>query len=213
LDYLKEAGITRLDYVIATHPHSDHIGGLPTILRDFEIGCVLLPETTNDTQVFENLLDAILNNEIDTHFPAPGEGFRAGIIELTAISPPPDGQLRGLNNNSIVMRLEHGQTSFLFTGDTEAAAEQWMLSNIFSSANLHSNVLKVSHHGSRSSTTEEFLDAVNPNVAVIHVGNNQWGHPHDEILELLTSRNISIYRTDEIGTIRMITDGQKIYFP
>ncbi|MCL2577235.1 MAG: MBL fold metallo-hydrolase [Defluviitaleaceae bacterium] len=209
LDYLKEVGITRLDYVVATHPHSDHIGGLVTVLRDFEIGLVLMPEVTNDSQIFENFLDVILNNHIDTHFPVPGEVFRAGIIELTAVSPPPDG-LRGVNNNSLVMRLEHGQTSFLFTGDAETDAEHWIVQN---TRNLRSNVLKIGHHGSRTSTSEEFLDAVIPSIAVLQVGNNQWGHPHEEILQRLKSRGISIYRTDELGTIRMITNGQAIYFP
>jgi len=210
IDYLRDAGISRLDYVVATHPHADHIGGLIQILRDFEIGRLLMPEITNDTDTFENFLDAILNNQIQTHFPLHGEVFRAGIIELTKKSPP-CGQFSGINDNSIVLRMQHGQTSFLFTGDAETPSERWMVAN---AQNLSANVLKVGHHGSRTSTTEEFLAAVNPSIAVIQVGaNNRFGHPHGEVLERLEARNIQIFRNDLHGTVRMITDGQTISTP
>ncbi|MCL2225070.1 MAG: MBL fold metallo-hydrolase [Defluviitaleaceae bacterium] len=211
LDYLNAAGITRLDYVVATHPHADHIGGMPQVLRDFEIGRVLMPDVTNDTDTFEFFLDAILNNDIETHFPSPGEIFTAGTIEMLVIAPPP-GQFSGLNDNSIVIRMEHGQTSFLFTGDAERPLEQWMVDNAYHQ--LRADVLKVGHHGSRTSTTEAFLNAVDPSIAVIQVGgNNRFGHPHDEVMERLYDRDIAIYRTDHHGTVRMITDGQTISIP
>jgi len=210
LDYLREAGITRLDYVVATHPHSDHIGGLITVLRDFGVGCVIMPDVTNNTDTFENFLEAIENNNIPVRIPEPGEQIQAGIIEMTVISPPP-GHPPSINNGSIVLRLEYGHTSFLFTGDAEVAAEQWMLEN---AADLSANVLKIAHHGSRTSTTEEFLDAVDPIAAVISVAaNNQFSHPNNEVIRRLEARDIDIYRTDELGTIRMITNGQSIYFP
>ncbi|MCL1883095.1 MAG: MBL fold metallo-hydrolase [Defluviitaleaceae bacterium] len=207
LDYLREAGITRLCYVVATHPHSDHIGGLITVLRDFEIGYVIMPDITNNTSTFENFLEAIENNNISVRIPSPGDRLSAGMINMAVISPP-IGHFSAINDNSIVLRLEHGQTSFMFTGDAESAAENWMVDN---ARNLASTVLNIGHHGSRTSTTEAFLDAVNPSIAVIQVGaNNQFGHPHPDVISRLEYRGIAIHRTDHSGTIRMITDGQTI---
>ena len=210
LDYLRDAGVRRLDYVIATHPHSDHIGGLVTVLGRVEVGRVIMPDIEHNTETYLNFLAAIENNNIPVTFPEPGDRIRAGIINLTVLSPP-QGHFTDLNNNSVSVRLVHGNTSFVFTGDAERAAEQWMVD---SGANLSSDVLRVGHHGSRTSTIEAFLDAVDPVAAVIQVGeNNRHGHPHREVMDRLESRGIAIYRTDELGTIRMITNGQRIYFP
>lgn len=210
LDYLREAGVSRLCYVVATHPHADHIGGMVQVLRDLEIGRVLMPDVTNDTDTFEFFLEAIENNNIPVTIPEPGDVFRAGIIVLTTKGPAP-GRHSNINNASLVMRMEHGATSFLFTGDAETAAENWMVAN---APNLRSTVLDLGHHGSRTSNTEAFLDAVAPDIAVIQVGaNNRFGHPSPEVIERLEARGVAIYRTDELGTIRMITDGQTIQFP
>jgi beta-lactamase superfamily II metal-dependent hydrolase len=207
MEYLQEAEISRLCYVIATHPHSDHIGALPTVLRDLEVGGVIMPDVSHNTDTFENFLEAIENNNIPVRMPVPGEVISAGIIELTVISPP-RGHPPSINNGSLVLRLEFGDTSFLFTGDAETPAEDWMLEN---PEILASNVLKIGHHGSRTSTGEAFLDAVAPSIAVIQVGaTNQYGHPHPEVIERLEARDIAIYRTDQLGTIRMITNGTEI---
>jgi len=211
-DYLREAGVRRLDYVVATHPDSDHIGGLIDVLGRLDIGRVIMPDITHNTETFANFLAAIDNNNIPVTFPNPGDSIRIGIIEFTVIAPPNPhpGPANSNNNASIVLRLEHGQTSFLFTGDAERELEQWIVN---SGANIESSVLKVGHHGSRTSSTEAFLDAVNPTAAVISLAaNNSHGHPHREVIDRLTDRGINIYRTDQLGTIRMITNGQQIYF-
>ncbi|MCL1845241.1 MAG: MBL fold metallo-hydrolase [Defluviitaleaceae bacterium] len=212
LAYLNDAGITRLCYVVATHPHADHIGGLVQVLRDFDIGSVVKPDIsteTQDTQVYRNFLEAIYNNAIHVIHPAPGDRLHAGIIEFEVISPSPDLESgRSVNDQSIVLRLAHGQTSFLFTGDAEVTAERWMVDT---RANISSDVLHVGHHGSRTSTTEEFLAAVAPEIAVISVGeNNRHGHPHRDVISRLVYHEIEILRTDELGTIRMLTDGRDI---
>ena len=205
LDELRAAEISRLCYVVATHPHSDHIGGLATILRDFEIGTLLLPDATNNSETFENFLEAIENHNIEIKIPVPGENILAGNIFLQILSPPEN--FSDINNNSIVLRMVHGETAFLFTGDAEAAAENFLLAT----ANLRADVLKVSHHGSRSSSSDAFLDAVSPEIAVISVGaNNRFQHPHAEIIARLSARGVKIFRTDENGTVRMISDGKQI---
>jgi beta-lactamase superfamily II metal-dependent hydrolase len=169
-----------------------------------------MPDFINNTVTFENFLEAIENNNIDVHIPEPGDEIRAGSIYMQVISPPP-GEHKNANDNSVVLRMVHGNTSFLFTGDAEIDAERWILENY---TELQTDVLAVGHHGSRTSTSEAFLAAVNPSIAVIQVGkNNRYNHPHREILDRLNAHGAIIYRTDEIGTIRMITNGESIYFP
>jgi len=206
LRFLREAGITRLCYVIATHPHSDHIGGLVAVLSRLEVGQVLMPDVVHTTETFENFLAVIENNRISVTIPEPGQRYTAGIIDFTVLAPFLGH--RNLNDASIVLRLQHGDTSFLFAGDMEAAGERMLLA---SGHNLYSDVLKVGHHGSRTSTTEAFLDAVAPVAAVIQVGeNNRFGHPHSDVLERLYERGIAVYRTDLIGPVIMATNGERV---
>jgi len=175
-----------------------------------EVGYVIMPDVSHNTQTYLNFLAAIDSNNIDVIFPNPGDRVRAGIIDFEVIAPPNPhpGPQANLNNASVVLRLEHGQTSFMFTGDAERELENWMLD---SGANLSANVLNLGHHGSRTSTTQAFLDAVNPTAAVISLGvNNIHGHPHREVIDRLNERGIRIYRTDQMGHIRMITNGEHI---
>lgn len=209
LEYLNDAEITRLCYVVATHPHSDHIGGLIPVLRDFEIGSLIKPDVpleAQDTRIHRNFLEAIYNHDVHVIHPAPGDRLTAGIIEMEVVAPPPGRH--SVNDMSVVLRMEHGGTSFLFTGDAEAASERWMVNN---ARILAACVLSVGHHGSRTSTTEIFLAAVAPEIAVISAGyNNRFGHPHVEVTSRLTLHGVEILRTDELGTIRLISDGRGI---
>jgi len=211
LNYLRNAGIQRLCYVVATHPHSDHIGGLTAVLGRVEVGGVIMPDVTHDTPTFENFLAAIENNDIPVIIPQPRDVITAGIIDLVVVAPPSPhpGAYDNLNNASIVLRLVHGRRSFLFTGDAESELETWMIQ---SGITLSSDVLQVGHHGSRTSTSELFLDAVNPRIAVISLGaNNRHGHPHPDVTDRLITRQIGILRTDQQGTIRMLSDGAEIF--
>ena len=221
VDELRAAEITRLCYVVATHPHSDHIGGLPLILRDFEVGQLVMPDIEHNTATFENLLEAIESHDIDVYFPEPNDILRAGSIYMQVLSPPTE-HFNDVNNNSVVLRLVHGETAFLFMGDAEEQAERWILENTRAvSANVlalentravSANVLKTGHHGSRTSTSDEFLAAVSPDIAIISVGRgNRYEHPHEETLGKLDERGVAVFRTDIDGTVRLVSDGRGIY--
>jgi len=205
--HLRDAGVTRLDYVVATHPHSDHIGGLTHVLNQLDVGRVIMPDAVNNTVAFENFLAAIENHSIPVTIASAGDEIAAGIIHMRVLAPT-EGPHPNINNASLVLRLTHGSTSFLFTGDAEAASEQAMLA---SGKTLRSTVLQVGHHGSRTSTSSEFMDAVRPVAAVISSGaGNTHGHPHRDVLDRLTAAGVRILRTDERGTILMSTDGNDI---
>ncbi|MCL1987690.1 MAG: MBL fold metallo-hydrolase [Firmicutes bacterium] len=206
--YLEELGITTLDYVVATHPHSDHIGGLSAVFDRFTVRELWLPDVTQDTNTFERFLDAALRNNIEVTTVLAGDLLSAGKIQMTAVAPNANFYAN-TNDYSIVLHMQHGNTAFLFTGDAEELSENEI---IVAGFNISANVLKVGHHGSTTSSSTAFLDAVNPNVAVIQVGaGNQFGHPNWRIMERLEERGIEVFRTDELGNIVIITDGNSIY--
>ncbi|HHU31459.1 MAG TPA: MBL fold metallo-hydrolase [Clostridia bacterium] len=207
--YLKDQGVTKLDYVIGTHPHEDHIGSLDVVIDTFEIGKVFMPKVTHTTKTFEDVLLAIQNKSLKINSPEPGSVFVLGDAEFTILAPN-SKSYKDLNNYSLVIKLVHGKNSFLFTGDAEDVSEKEILE---AGWDVVSDVLKVGHHGSSSSTTSVFLNEVNPTYAVISLGEgNDYGHPHKETLAKLTKKGVKIFRTDQQGTIIASSDGQTLKF-
>lgn len=204
--YLEYLGIGTLDYAVLTHPDADHIGGADVVLYKFDCERVLMPDVSADTRTYEDVMQVIEDKNLAVDHPSPGDVYAFGGASFTVLSP--SGSYRDTNDNSIVIRLVYGDTSFLFTGDAEEAAEEDMLA---SGLTLSSDVLKVGHHGSSSSTGDAFLEAVDPSFAIISCGeDNSYGHPHAETLNKLRAAGVSVFRTDEQGTITAVTDGTTI---
>jgi competence protein ComEC len=203
--FLESQKIARLDIVIGTHPHEDHIGSMEQIVRSFDIGRIYMPKVATNTKVFKDLLMAIQAKGLKI-IPA-----KAGVnIETTPelvweFLAPISDSYENLNDYSAVVRLTYHKVSFLFTGDAERIAEQEMIGR---QSNLRANVLKVGHHGSSSSSHAAFMRQVAPEVAVISVGiNNPYHHPSLATMKRLERMGVQIYRTDLHGTIQVITDG------
>lgn len=210
VDYLKKQKVRKIEYVIGTHPHEDHIGGLDNVIDSFEIGKIIMPNAIATTKTFEDVLDSISKKGLTITKAKSGDIYDFNGASFTILAPNQE-EYSNLNNYSVVVKLIYGANSFLFTGDAEAQSEEEILAK--DKRLLKSDVLKVGHHGSVTSTTQDFLDAVNPSVAVISLGaENTYGHPHKEISERLESKKIKTYRTDLHGNIIAISDGQSISF-
>lgn len=209
IDYLDDLGIEALDYVIGTHPHEDHIGSLDSVIDTFEIGEVILPEKIHTSATFEDVLDSIEAKGLSITPAVPGEEYELGEASFLIFAPNADyGD--NLNNWSVGIRLTYGSTSFVMSGDAEASAEEDILEAGY---DLSADVFKASHHGSETSNTREYLEAINPSAAVISCGvDNSYGHPDASVLELFEELGIDVYRTDEQGTIIAISDGSNITF-
>lgn len=206
LSYLNQQGIKKINYLVATHPHADHIGGMAAVIRTFDIEKVYMPRVSHTSKTYENVLLAIKSKGLRISSAKAGvtildqNGLKANFVA------PCSSSYDNLNNYSAVIKIRHGNTSFLLTGDAEAESEQQMLSS-----NLKADVLKVGHHGSNSSTTSSFIKAVSPKYAVISCGaGNQYGHPHQEVLSRLSSAGVKIYRTDTNGTVIFTSDGKTL---
>lgn len=203
--YLRSHGISHLKYAVGTHPHEDHIGGLDTVLNTFGVDHLLMPRVQTNTKTFEDVLDAALAQGLTITAPQAGDTFSLGDAVITAVN---DYTGDDLNNASIMLRLSYGSTSFLFTADAEAEAEQ---AAIATGLPLRSDVLKVGHHGSSTSTSTAFLAAVSPAHAVISCGTgNDYGHPHRETIAALNADGCRLFRTDQQGTVVAATDGSTI---
>lgn len=204
VEYFKNLGIEDFKYLVGTHPHEDHIGGLDDIINSFEIDTIYLPDATTNTTTFTDVLDAIEKKDLKITIPKTGEEFYLGEAKITVIYTTDDTS--NLNNTSIILKLVFGNTSFLFTGDTTNEVEKKILQQ-----DIQADVLKVAHHGSKYSTSKNFLDKVNPKYAIISVGkDNNYNHPEKELLKRLETKNINIYRTDKMGSIFIKSNGEEI---
>lgn len=203
--YLLDQDVDTIDAVLSTHPHADHIGGLPAILNAFEVKQIYDSGKVHTTATYENYLSSILELGIPYKNPRRGDVLEVGDLSLQVLHPTDDVEEYSINNASIVVRLVYGEVSFLFTGDAEKEAEKELIE---SGMELHATILKVGHHGSNTSSTPEFLDTVQPEAAIIMCGiDNQFGHPHNRTIRELLIRNISIYCTAWHDTIVVFTDG------
>ncbi len=208
IKYIKNYKISKIDLLIATHPHEDHIGGMDEVISNFDIGEVYMPKVTTNTRAFENLLLAIKQKNLKVSTARSGvilfeeNGFKAEFLA------PINQDYEELNNYSAVTKITFGQTSFLLCGDAEDISENEMLKN---NADLKAGVIKIAHHGSNSSSIKGFLRAVSPKEAVISVGkDNSYNHPSKKTLQRIIEEGAVIYRTDEMGTIVITSDGSDI---
>ena len=197
--YLQKQGVKRLEYLVLTHYHADHIGGADTLLSDFEVGTTLVPNGDANTQVYRDYINALSHKGLKPSVPLEGAKFELGSATLTVYNTA--GGNRNENNNSLVVVYENGEDRALFTGDAEAEVE-----NQLSIGDIE--LLKVGHHGSKTSSSPSFINQIQPEYAVILTGQpNQYGHPHQETLSLFESKGIPVYRTDEQGDIVFTSTG------
>lgn len=198
--FLKNKGVSKIDYLIGTHPHEDHIGGLDNVIDSLEIGTIYMPKVQTNTKTFESVLDSISNKGLKVTAPNVDDKFSLNTAECQIMSA--ENNEKDLNLSSIVIRMTYGEQSYLFMGDSEKENEEarnWP----------QTNVVKVGHHGSDTSTTKEFLSQIKPKIAVISVGkDNTYGHPKQIVLDKLSNVGATIYRTDTSGTILITSNGK-----
>lgn len=201
LNYLDSLGIEKIDYLVGTHPHEDHIGSMDAVINNYEIGSVYMPDATADSKSYSDVIAAIESNNLPLTVTSSGMTiYQDDTLSIAAVAPV--RKYNDLNNTSIVIRITYKDSSFLFTGDAEEKSENDIISDI------SADVLSVGHHGSSTSTTDRFLERIDPMYAVISCGeNNDYGHPHWETIEKLENDDVTIYRTDKNGTIICTTAG------
>jgi competence protein ComEC len=209
MKYLDSLGLKKIDYLILTHQHNDHIGNAAKVIKNYNIEMLYMPDVTSTDKEFESTIKAINKYGIKITRPAPGSSFDMGEAKFTIFAPN-RAKYEDDNNYSIVLKMVYKNTSFLFTGDALFLSEKEMINKGF---DLSSDVLKIAHHGSDDSTSEEFLNKVNPKFTVLSCEkNDSVDHPSKETMKLLKNRDIPVYRTDESGTIVCTSDGQNIVF-
>lgn len=209
---LKNSGIEKIDYLIATHPHEDHIGGMDNVINEFEIGKIYMPKVdssqTPTTKTYEDVLDAVSDKGLKISRGKGGDRIIKGENLDIMFVAPNSSKYSDLNSYSIAVKVVYGKNSFLFMGDAEQDSEKEIIDSGY---NIEANVLKCGHHGSNTATSKDFVEKVSPKYAVISCGKkNSYGHPHEETLDTLNEFGVKIYRTDTDGTVTVKSDGSKI---
>ena len=205
VEYIENLGYDTIDYVVSTHPHADHIGGMAEVIEAFDVDAIYMPKAVSTSKTYENLLETIQDKGLSIKTGKSGvKVLDEDNLDIVMVAPSSD-DYSNLNNYSIVLKITYGDVSFLYTGDAEEESLEEITSDI------KADVLKVGHHGSDTSTSEEFLEKVNPQYAVISVGEkNSYGHPAASTIELLQEYTNNIYQTDLNGTVVISTDGVNI---
>lgn len=207
LNYLKDVGVDQFEYVVATHPHEDHIGSLDSVLDEYEAKTIYAPKVEHTSKTYLDFLEAVANQGKKLKEPEPGTEIKLGECSITFLAPNKDYG-NDLNNWSIGLKITNGVHTFVMCGDAEKSAETDIVST---GIDLKADVLKLGHHGSSTSTTDTFLQSVSPEYAVISCEiNNSYGHPHKETLEKLEQNDIKFFRTDDQGTIIATSDGDDL---
>ena len=207
--YLDSLGVTDIEYAVFTHPHEDHIGGADMIVLNYNVKRVVLPNVTHTSKTYTRMMEAIEQKNCEVIEAAPDKTFKVGELKCTMLAPISTSYTE-LNNYSVVMRVDYGETSVLFTGDAEVHSEDEMIARYGAAAGgmLDCDLIKVGHHGSDTSSGQAFLDAVTPVYGVISCGKgNTYGHPIQEILVRYEAMNVTLYRTDLEGSIVFTSTG------
>ncbi|MGM9933790.1 ComEC/Rec2 family competence protein [uncultured Clostridium sp.] len=209
LEQLKAKNIDDFEMIIATHPHEDHIGGMADVFQQYDVESFYMPSVTHTTKTFENMVKAVSNEGIKIQTIKEGMKFDLGTGAKIDVYSPIYESYEEFNDYSPIMKLTFGETELIFTGDAEAHAEADVVAKY--PDNLKADVLKFGHHGSSTSSTEEFLQSVSPEYGIISCGaDNKYGHPHRETLDKISKYNIKSYRTDTQGQITLTSDGKNI---
>ncbi len=204
-EYINTLGYNKINYVIGTHPHSDHIGGLAHIINSFNIEKIYMPKALSTSKTYENLLNTIYKNNKNIITAKAGIKIIDEDNLKINILAPNNNNYSNLNNYSVVIKINYKSKSFLFMGDAEILSENEILTDV------SADIIKIGHHGSDTSSSESFLSKVNPKYAIIMVGeNNKYNHPNQTILDRLEKNNIITYRTDLNGNIIITSDGNEI---
>lgn len=210
VSYLQNQRVKRLDVVVGTHPHEDHIGSLDTVINTFDIGQVVMPKKASTTRTYSNVITAIINKGLKITEAKAGLQLSLGNEVVARLLAPNSTGYDDVNDCSAVLQLVYGKNIFLFSSDANALSENEMMNTGY---DLRADVLKVGHHGSSSATTSAFLNKVSPKYAVISVGKgNSYGHPTQATLDKLANAGVKVYRTNESGTIIAESDGSNITF-
>ena len=206
VDYILDLGVDKIEYLVCSHGDADHCGGFEEVLRYIDVETVFVSPYGSDSVFYSIFLDKLEDEKLEPTVPEMGESYDLGGAEIHFLGPTSDNG--DTNENSLILRLDYGKTSFLFTGDVEKLGEQDLLD---SDADIKCDVLKVAHHGSYTSTGYRFLYEADPDIAVISCGkDNSYGHPHEVVLSRLKDAEVTVYRTDIEGTVVIFSNGEKV---